>query len=182
MKRRRYLIISIAILMLLVLTKRIDDLDQIIYQFIQPLQTPLMTKIMICLTYLGSGYFYVVVLLICFLFKRKQTIQLSCLMILSYVSSNMIKFMIQRPRPLNQLIYETNYSFPSSHALNAIVFYWIFASLIYQKKDRIQKVLLFMPFIIGFTRIYLHVHYFSDVLGGFLIGALIYDYYFSLNM
>lgn len=181
MKQRKILILSFLILIVLVLTHQVDRIDQLIYEKIQLIQTPLLTQIMIYLTNLGSGIFYAFVLILCFLFKRKETASLTLFMLMSCACGNLFKYLIQRPRPMAMLIREINYSFPSNHALNAIVFYWLFALCIYQKKDKVQKLLFVMPLIIGFTRIYLHVHYFSDVLGGFLLGVLLTNYYISLN-
>ncbi|RLG10216.1 hypothetical protein DRN73_08395 [Candidatus Pacearchaeota archaeon] len=87
-----------------------------------------------------------------------------------------VKDLIQRPRPISSLIPVSGYSFPSGHALISIIF---FTSLIYFFKDNIKNknlrytfitinILLFL--LIGFSRIYLNVHWFSDVLGGFLLG------------
>ena len=77
MKKRKILILSFLILIVLVLTHQVDRIDQLIYEKIQLIQTPLLTQIMIYLTNLGSGIFYAFVLILCFLFKRKQTASLT---------------------------------------------------------------------------------------------------------
>lgn len=82
-----------------------------------------------------------------------------------------IKFFFARPRPtVEHLVSASGYSFPSGHsaatmALCLSLFFII--KMIYGKdKKWLQIIILFIPFVIAFTRIYLGVHYFSDVLAG----------------
>lgn len=87
-----------------------------------------------------------------------------------------IKNIFQRPRPLKyRLIEETGYSFPSGHSMASMAFYGFIIYLIYKNvKNRYIKwtTIVFLSLLIvsiGFSRIYLGVHYTSDVLGGFLL-------------
>jgi membrane-associated phospholipid phosphatase len=88
-----------------------------------------------------------------------------------------LKNFISRPRPLiNRIIYADFYSFPSGHAMSAIVFYGFisYLSIILIKKIWQKTLMIFfcvcMIFAIGISRIYLGVHYPSDILAGYLAG------------
>ncbi|HED06308.1 MAG TPA: phosphatase PAP2 family protein [Ignavibacteria bacterium] len=87
-----------------------------------------------------------------------------------------VKFLVHRERPVNALIDVSGYSFPSGHAAMAIIF---FVLLAYAFKDDIKNKIvriLFMfgvlavPVLIGISRVYLNVHWFSDVIAGFALG------------
>ncbi|MFH1365054.1 MAG: phosphatase PAP2 family protein [archaeon] len=84
---------------------------------------------------------------------------------------------IQRPRPEN--LFEFGFGFPSGHVTIAVVF---FCSLIYlsfkhiknKYKYLVSVFSVFLIFLIIFSRIYLRVHWFSDILGGFFLGGFIF--------
>ena len=88
------------------------------------------------------------------------------------------KIVVHRPRPLNAFYSEDSFSFPSGHATIAVAFYgfcaYIFFRLFSQWKWKINAAISGIMTIafIGFSRVYLGVHYLSDVWGGYLIGAL----------
>lgn len=90
------------------------------------------------------------------------------------------KEFLNKSRPINQVVsvFENSSSFPSGHATLAIILYGFLAFLVYRNIKTIWgKVLLVFSTIlfvilIGFSRLYLGVHYFSDVLGGYVLGAL----------
>ena len=88
-----------------------------------------------------------------------------------------LKHIIQRERPnINRLIPETGYSFPSGHSMMSMAFYGILIFLIYKyvKNTALKWTLIIILTIllatIGITRIYLGVHYPSDIIGGFLVS------------
>lgn len=90
-----------------------------------------------------------------------------------------LKNLVQRARPLNALLIENNSAFPSGHATIAVVFFGALTYLILNKnKSRNLKlasiiISIFMVLFICFTRLYLNVHWFSDVFGGIAIGTFI---------
>ena len=90
-----------------------------------------------------------------------------------------IKSLVQRPRPEGfRLAVETGFSFPSGHSMAAMAFYGLIVWLIWRyEKDRRQRNLFTIAFgfiilMIGISRIYLGVHYASDVLGGFCAALI----------
>ena len=86
-------------------------------------------------------------------------------------------FMRVRPTEVTQLVRETSFSFPSGHAMAAMSFYGFVIYLLWrsERTARFKRPLAVMLdvliILIGFSRIYLGVHYFSDVLAGYAIGA-----------
>ncbi|GAB3200780.1 undecaprenyl-diphosphatase [Pontibacter aydingkolensis] len=89
------------------------------------------------------------------------------------------KTFISRARPADVAYYEVvHYSFPSGHATTALALYGLLAYFLYRHydKNRYQRLCLWLAVIlillVGFSRIYLGVHYLSDVLAGFLLGLL----------
>jgi undecaprenyl-diphosphatase len=88
------------------------------------------------------------------------------------------KLIFHRVRPANVGFYEeTNFSFPSGHSTTAMVLFGMIAYFLIRnsrhRKQRILYLLLGLSIIllVGFSRIYLGVHFLSDVLGGYLLGA-----------
>lgn len=88
-----------------------------------------------------------------------------------------MKMFFERARPLDPILYrEESFSFPSGHATFSFIFYGTMAYFIWLTNlPKIWKIiamtfLILLSLTIGFSRIYLHVHYASDVLGGFCLG------------
>lgn len=96
----------------------------------------------------------------------------------SYLFYTISKIIIHRPRPDVAYYLETGYSFPSGHATIAMAFYGFLVYVLFRqyKHWKIKANVLFAGLIIilgiGLSRIYLGVHYLSDVWGGYLLGAL----------
>ncbi|MDB5254701.1 MAG: phosphoesterase, PA-phosphatase related protein [Candidatus Nomurabacteria bacterium] len=88
------------------------------------------------------------------------------------------KIVFHRARPLNALLTETDYSFPSGHATIAVAFYGFIAIMLMKKQVSknlrivIALVAILIILLIGISRLYLGVHYFTDVIAGFVIGSL----------
>ena|SRR3989344_3572755 len=85
------------------------------------------------------------------------------------VISYILKVIIDRPRPLISLLEKSMSSFPSGHAT---VIFTIFIILFYNL-NKYKYLWLFLAVLTGFSRIYLGVHYFTDVIGGFIIGLIL---------
>jgi len=87
-----------------------------------------------------------------------------------------LKWLINRPRPEGGLVIETGLSFPSQHSLMAVIFFSLvlfgFVKFIKNRwlKDLFIAVNIFLILLVGFSRIYLNVHWFSDCLAGYALG------------
>lgn len=95
-------------------------------------------------------------------------------LVLAALLNVVIKAIVQRPRPEGfRLVEETGFSFPSGHSMAAMAFFGLVIWLVWHyEPDRRRRIILsavfaFLIVMIGISRIYLGVHYASDVLGGF---------------
>lgn len=117
-----------------------------------------------------------------YLYKRFKHVYPSLVLILGtligYLTNEGIKAIIQRPRPsVLEAVHATGYSFPSGHSMTAFISYFIFVYFLMQdqsEKTRRRAYLLtsLLVLLLGFTRIALGVHFLTDVIGGFLFGAV----------
>lgn len=156
-------------------------LDLAVSQFVYSLRTPILTQIMLFVTNLGSEYvFSVLFIIVAVIVWRKHRFKGVLFPIISSLSlpiNLLLKSAVARPRPnLSPLIYEPTGSFPSGHAMNSLVFYFTLVFLAYRltKNKHFTYIsvvfAILLSFLIGFSRVYLGVHYPTDILGGYLIG------------
>lgn len=151
-----------------------------ILYLINNLHTPILDKTMVFLTQLGdAGIIWIAIAIILLFIKktRKCGILMLISMALGLVIGNvLLKNSIQRPRPcwidtriLLLIPNPTDYSFPSGHTLAS--FEAAIMILLHNKKYGI--VALIAAILISFSRIYLFVHFPTDILGGAIIGTAI---------
>jgi undecaprenyl-diphosphatase len=111
--------------------------------------------------------------------SRKDSIFLALTMILSAGAIYLLKELLQRVRPSSALIPETGFSFPSGHAAIAVVFLGILSYFFLKSnKTKIVKIWTLiisaiLVLIISFSRIYLNLHWLSDVLAGLALGFVL---------
>lgn len=188
-KQKRNIILLVTslifiILLINVLTGNIQKFDDNIYGFVESIRNENLTNILKVITDMGGtvGLSVITLLTVIILFifnKRKYAISVTLNIAISTVSYILLKNIIQRPRPLvsERLIEEAGYSFPSGHSTNNIAFYGFAVFLIYTNVKNIKLrnilcvILSIIPLVIGFSRIYLRVHYPSDVIAGFCLGV-----------
>lgn len=141
------------------------------------------------ITNFGGAIFVISLTTILFFAIKDKKIGISIVANLGIVTilNQIIKFIMQRPRPTEfRLIEETGYSFPSGHSMVSLAFYGYLIYLIYKYinnkhlKRTLIIILSILICIIGVSRIYLGVHYTSDVLGGFLISLAYLIIYIEL--
>lgn len=131
------------------------------------------------ITHLGGAIFLITLSLILLLIIKNKKIGILIWLNLgiSVLLNQALKFIIQRPRPTEfRIINESGYSFPSGHSMISAAFYGFLIYLIYKNvKNKYLKwslitLLSLVILTIGISRIYLGVHYTSDVIAGFLIS------------
>jgi undecaprenyl-diphosphatase len=118
------------------------------------------------------------VLVALFLFRRRMVSDAALLCVTAIgieVLNSLLKLAFQRPRPELAYIHLETYSFPSGHAAGSAAVYGALAFLLARQVGRWRRIGCAFAFVvlvcaIGFTRLYLGLHYLSDVLAGFSIG------------
>ena len=185
-KKLKYIILIICLIIfillsILVLNKRDFIIDSFIYSIIEKTINKSTTDAIKVLTYLGSAYpFILIIILSLFVKNKKYCKYLSINLILISIINVIMKSLFSRPRPLDiSLVEEVGYSFPSGHTLTSMAFYGLLiyfvtkSNLSKRLKIILNTILSLLILIVGLSRIYLGVHYFTDVIGGFLL-AIIY--------
>jgi undecaprenyl-diphosphatase len=152
--------------------------------FFESLQTPTLTKCMIFITDIGgpaSIALYCLVLVMIMWLHKKYSHALQLILTIGTTALVAVgtKELVRLPRPADGLILEIGYGFASAHAMIAVVFFTLIA---YSYKDHFKNNLVRLSFIftcivaivsVSISRIYLGVHYATDVFGGLLIGLII---------
>lgn len=184
-KNFKWLVLFIALIGFLALAedvfhKEIMNGDIIGYKIISTfLISDFATPIAKFITNFGGAIFLITLTVILFILIKNKKIGLSILTNLVVIAglNQVIKRILQRPRPTEyKIIEETGYSFPSGHSMVSMAFYGYLIYLIYKyvKNKYIKWIsiiaLSILICFIGISRIYLGVHYTSDVLGGFLLS------------
>ena len=159
----------------------INTIDNAIYETIIKIMNSNITAIMIFISFLGSAITLITLALASiFLVKDKKYSKLIMLnLALSFILNRILKLIIARPRPPRlRLVIENGYSFPSGHSMVSFAFYGFLIYLINKnlknKKIKYPLIILLglLILLIGISRIYLGVHYVTDVLGGYIIGLI----------
>lgn len=89
----------------------------------------------------------------------------------------LFKTVIMSPRPLNGLVVASGYSFPSGHATSSVVFFGVLTYFVWKNwgsakvKALTCGLYVSITAVVGFDRIYLNVHWFSDIVGSIFLGA-----------
>lgn len=166
-----------------VLWEKEDSFDLSIFNYLSShVTTPRLTQIMERISFLASRNFLLVayvVLIAFYLYKKekKRAVEIALVGLIGFFINYFMKLVYHRPRPSNPLVNPLqNFSFPSGHATSAFIFYGLLVYLIW--KTNLSKPLkwlaasffILVALAIGFSRVYLRVHYPSDVIAGFCIG------------
>ncbi len=157
--------------------------DTQILLWIYQSNNPLLDRLMLGFTELGNPHFVVAVVVasLFWLGWRRQWLQakmfaLACLG--ATVLNQGLKLVFVKPRPTLwvQLITETSFSFPSGHALGTLVLYGFLAYLLVNKYPKFRLIIYAIAgliiAVIGLSRLYLGVHWPTDIIAGYGIGFL----------
>lgn len=163
--------------------------DRFILDLIHENHNETLFSLMKIISFIGSGHFLVPVMTIIVAYAIiKKKYYISKLLIAStlgsYVVNFILKFIFQRTRPLEYFLVEQGgLSYPSGHSMVTMTFYMTLAYIINRKikekhkKKWISLLAYLMIILMGISRLYLGVHWPTDVIGGYLIGYV----YFKLS-
>ena len=158
--------------------------DQTIFLYVHSFVSPALTHFMEVITFFGSAQFLFPaysVLIILYLIRKKSRLALDITMI--GLSSTGILFFLKdifrRHRPVDPIInHVAGFSFPSGHSFSSFTFFGLLIYIAWHSeikrswKIAIAIVLIAFAAIIAFSRVYLRVHYASDILAGFCLSVV----------
>lgn len=194
-KNLKWVVLFICLVGFLALTedvfnKEIMQGDIIGYKMISTfLISDFVTPIAKFITNFGGAIFLSIATIALLLLIKNKKIGLSIFsnIVIITILNQLLKKILRRPRPTEfRIVEETGYSFPSGHSMVSMAFYGYLIYLIYRYiKNKYIKwslivLLSILICLIGISRIYLGVHYTSDVLGGFLLSISYLVVYISL--
>ena len=188
------LFILFLIWSIFMLKRKLNNLDNNFYSKIKI--TNLKTSIFKIISFLASAKFIALLCLLILIFIKNKKIFIIILinMLITWILIGTLKNIFTRERPnINRLVYEKGYSYPSGHTMTATIFYGfiifllIISNLIFLLKLFLIFLLIILILLVGYSRVYLGVHFFSDVIGALLFGTsylilYIYFTYFILSI
>ena len=160
------------------------EFDFRVFNYLENFVSDRNTAIMNSFTFLGKHDFLIpanLILIAFFLFRKHKwySIKIPAIALSSLGLMFVLKNLFNRPRPDIPLLYEAaGLSFPSGHALMSVTFYGLMIYIIYKMVENktwkwsLIVFLIALIIIIGFSRIYLRVHYTTDVIAGYCVGFL----------
>lgn len=164
------------------------SIDTAILYFVNHLiHTPLLDSIVSAISLCGLLYFGIIIAIVLYLYGKGKSKKVAKILFITlvatYIITQMIKAGVMRPRPYDTLSalvvigHEMDFSFPSGHTANMTALCYILG----KEYDNLKLFMIF-PVIIALTRLYLGMHYPSDVIGGFIVGLTVAygcDYIFT---
>lgn len=184
---KRFVILAVSLsififILINVLDGNTGNFDNNVYNAVISLKSNFITCIVRIITRFGDAEMLILIAIICLIFIKNKKIGGSIAINLASVGliNHILKEIIQRPRPPIELrmVEESSFSFPSGHAMASMAFYGLIIYFISKnmKNNKLKKViciiLSILIFLIGTSRIYLGVHYATDVLAGFAISIV----------
>jgi membrane-associated phospholipid phosphatase len=157
--------------------------DQNVAVSVRAWATPPLTRILYLVTLLGLQGLWIVVIVVAgyFLIKHRRAHLVTWLVAVlgAELLNAIMKAVVARPRPVldDPLLTAANYSFPSGHAMISVVVYGLLAYFIMENlhsvlsRTAVMIAAILLILLIGLSRIYLGVHFFSDVAAGYAAGA-----------
>lgn len=182
--KKKIILISSAVLFTIItyfiFSDKINHIDALVHSYILGIRNENLTSILLTITNISSAYALIVlsILLLIIIKDKKLPLLITLNLICSYTLNAFAKVIFTRPRPEGiNLIEESGFSYPSGHSMVSMAYYGFIAYLIYKKQtNKVIKTIIILSLLltillVGFSRIYLGVHYLSDVIGGFLLST-----------
>ncbi len=188
-KTKKYILLSSIILFFLIThgvvsnNPSIDKFDNTFVFIVSKISSPLLDSFMIAVTNIGGslGTTFIFAIFAIFLFLKKNRNSLYTLVLAAssaVVLNEIIKLLVERVRPISRLISETDFSFPSGHSTISMIFLLSSVLLISPNinnkclKVFFQILASIVFLLVAFSRIYLSVHWASDVLASFVLASI----------
>lgn len=167
-----------------VFEQEIFEFDSVVYNFLVNNRNEVLNNFFKIITQFGSAIVLIIITILCVIFIRdkKYKILVPANLVTIAIINIVLKNFFLRPRPDElRLIEETGYSFPSGHAMASTAFYGLLINIVHEKvenkilRNTICIMLGLLILLISISRIYVGVHYTSDVIAGtcFSIAYLI---------
>lgn len=172
-------VIAFVVLALGVITGTVQSLDEAAMSAIEDVRSPTLNALMQAITWAGSYAAAIVAAVLAFLLWRVQGWKDSALRLAVSVGgaaayNPLLKIFFARPRPevIPPLAISETFSFPSGHTAIAMAFYGSLAVILWGCNSRTAPVaLVLLATVVALSRVYLGMHYPSDVLGSLLLGT-----------
>jgi membrane protein DedA with SNARE-associated domain len=156
--------------------------DETAFEVVEWLQTGVLTDVAKVITFLGSGGFTWGLAGVCavLLAWRRRWVELWVLlagMTITQIGIAEIKDAVARPRPPEPLDASEGFAFPSGHAAHSVIYLWLAATIVLRLRPGMARATavvvtgIVLTALVGLSRVYLEVHYMSDVSGGWALGA-----------
>mgnify|MGYP002387726760 CR=1 FL=1 len=166
--------------------------DSLIVEKAIRLRTPVASEMFLLLTDLGGGFLISVLVgiaaaILAVSDRRRESMHLVLSILGGEITYRIVKLMVHRSRPGAEyaLVQADGFAFPSGHAVGSAIFYGIVAFLLWELIRRrwmkifVTTFFLLLIFLVGFSRLYLGVHWASDVIGGWLLASAFILYFMS---
>lgn len=194
--KNRFILLGVCFSLFIILSILVsfgitNSIDTLVHSYILNIRNDNLTAILKIITNLAGASFLLAFSTILLIFSKQKKISLLVLinLISAFLINEITKSIFTRTRPVGiHLIDETGYSFPSGHSMVALSFYGFITYMLFkQTKNKYNKILLLTTFSIiiisiGFSRIYLGVHYLTDVIGGFLLSIIYLIIYINITL
>ena len=183
MKKFFYLFVLLFFVdLIMVMTGFSSNFDNAISLFFSVHNNVIFTNIFKAISFICSPKFMIVLNVLLFIFiivKKKYKLFIIVLSsISSVIINNLVKIIVRRERPdYLRMVMEKSYSFPSGHAMISVLFFGSIIYLVNKYNLKYKKLITFslstFVLLVGISRIYLGVHYLTDVVGGYLLGFIV---------
>jgi membrane-associated phospholipid phosphatase len=178
-------VIALLVFLIRPHVRRYKPVDMRVFDRLKVLTGERTNRFMLFITLLGKHQFLIpaniLVIFYCLLLQKQSwfSVRVAAIALSSLALMFLLKYLFQRKRPLAPLLSAARgLSFPSGHAIMAVTFYGLIIYIITHSMEAgwirylLTALLVILIFLVGFSRVYLRVHYASDVLAGFIVGIL----------
>lgn len=191
---KRWIIAAICMIVFLIILEDVLDneivsFDKTVYSYIISAKSDMVTSFFKKVTFLGSAVPLIAICIVSFIVLKNKKIAALILanLTISAALNFLLKNVIRRDRPIGyRLIEESGFSFPSGHSMASMAFYGLIIYFVIRfVKNRVLKIFLsimlsLLIILIGMSRIYLGVHYPSDVFAGFVLTVSYLIFYITI--